>query len=255
MKNELNIGVVSEGATDYTLINEIVCSILDKDENCLKLQPIQNGKEPGWYGVVRFCREEIQPRGIDVFLNKVGSLPIHAVIVLVDGDQYVESTLYCAANDTRYCTKFQSLNSCYTFRTIGGGYSRCVDVPEKVKVDALPICRRVSAMRGLVLKWCGLKHDDPKLIISIPCDMIESWIVASLETGDQIDGRPIEEYPHIFSDYICANSSYYGWQTNLGKESFFKQFTNKVVENWDQVRQRCPQAHRFHNDLLSLISS
>lgn len=254
MKQELNIGVVSEGATDYSLINEIVCMILDKDENCLKLQPVQNGIKPGWYGVIRFCREEIRSRGLIGFLNKVNSHPIHAVIVLVDGDQYDESTLYCAANDTRYCTKFQSLNSCYSFRTIGGGYSRCIDVPEKEKVSALPIAKRVATMRGLVLKWCGLSHDDPKLIISIPCDMIESWIVASIESGDQIDGKPIEEYPHIYDEYICANSYYNGWPTNLGKESFFNRFTNEVVNHWDQVRQRCPQADKFHNDLLALIS-
>ena len=35
-----------------------------------------------------------------------------------------------------------------------------------------------------------------------------------------------------------------------GKESFFNRFTNEVVNHWDQVRQRCPQADKFHNDLL-----
>ena len=250
MSKELNIGIIAEGVTDFKLLNELVCTLLDKNNECHLLQPTQHYYEDGWYGVIRFCKEEIAKVGFFSFLEQVVSNPFHALIIALDGDQYCEKTLYCAAEQEVPCGKFRSTHDCYSFRTIADEYARC-PFPISNIAAAYPINERASRMEKLILQWCQLQEKPSPLIIVIPCEMIETWIVSALD-GPLIDGKPVEEYPHIYDNYICRDTIYHNWPTNYGKESFFDKFNPITIERWVDVCNFCSQAQKFDSELKKL---
>ena len=201
MTKEIHVGIVAEGTTDHTLLNEIICSILDKDNDCLPLQPTLSSTTPGWYGVIDFCLKKIKKIGYEKFLLQDISRPIDVLIIALDGDQHNEPLLDCAARDRVYCQRYQDVTICYTFRTTGTkkGLAKCSFYPPEERLQAIPIENRVQVMQNWVLRWCGLQIQPDSLVITIPCCMIESWIVAALD-GAEIDGICVEEIDHIFED-------------------------------------------------------
>ena len=81
--------------------------------------------------------------------------------------------------------------------------------------------------------------------------MIETRIVAAVD-GPTISGTPVEEFSHIYANHVCRNSYYHGWRTDQGKDSFFRHFSPKVIDRWDEVCKHCSQAKKFNDDILKL---
>lgn len=250
MTKEINVGIIAEGRTDHMLLNEIICSLLDKDDDCLFLQPTVQSTTAGWFGVIDYCQNRIKKVGYDTFLKLDISRPIDLLVIAVDGDQHKEPLLDCAARDRVYCGRYRDAHSCYTMRTNGQeNFSECLYYPYHSRLKSLPIDARVSAMSSWVLRWCGLQAQPETLIISIPCNMIESWIVAGLD-GPLIEGTPIEEYSRLYTDYVLNHSpKYHGWPTIGGKEDFFKFFVPKIMSRWDNICTSCSQAKAFSDAL------
>ena len=252
MTKEINVGIVAEGTTDHRLLNEIICSLLDKENDCLFLQPTIQSNTAGWFGVIDYCQNHIKKAGYDTFLRLDITRPIDILVIAIDGDQHKEPLLDCAARDRVYCERYRDVHACYTMRTIGeDDFAECKFYPYQSRLKALPIENRVYKMSSWVLKWCGLDTQPQSLIISIPCSMIESWIVAGLD-GAVIEGTPIEEYNHLVTDYVLNHSpKYHGWPTAGGKTDFFKFFTPQVVSKWENICSICSQAKKFHDSLMA----
>lgn len=246
--SEKNVGIISEGYTDYLLLNSIICKKLNKDIDCKRLQPKAFSKDSGWFGVLNFCKTRIASAGFRNYLN-LKSAPLDLLVIAIDGDQFNEGTIYCAKEATPFCPTVSSVNQCYQQRTAKEFYHKCSIYPTPSIFQRLPISTRVNNIESCVLAWCGLSGSQDELIIVIPCDMIECWIVAALD-GPVVNHQPVEEIENIYRDYVGRHSLYHGWDTSCGKTDFFECFMDKTVQKWANVCSACSQAKKL-NDLLS----
>ena len=106
---------------------------------------------------------------------------------------------------------------------------------------------------GLISKWLCMSEKSAPVIITIPCDSIDTWVAVAY--GDLHDH--CESYPDPW-DSLIARGKYYHSIRIQGKKKrvlYFKQFADRICSNWNTVKEFCPQARAFesaiHGKLLS----
>lgn len=252
---EPNIGIISEGITDFELLNELICTILNKQRDCKPLQPTNYSSCDGWSGVWDFCKNAVSAIGIDKYCNAV--FPnLDLLVVALDGDVTRNGDVYCSLyNYYSNCMYGSNGNplECHISRSKLSPYTKCC-YPTSSLLPNLPIADRRAFLENVILKWLDVPAIPNTLIIVIPFDMIESWIVCA-KSGHEINGIQIEEFIDPYKNYLQNQFDYFNWKPSLeGKVSLFRKFKNDVVSNWDIVKKHCYSANLFDIQLKQKFS-
>lgn len=242
------IGIVCEGERDYDMLTAAIDFFLDGEVNYLWLQPNPDfGTDlgAGWKGVIHWCQEYSE--FLYDYLN--GMTPkVDFLIVQMDADvarsekeifcynvktncdgQGIEDPLNCSLAKKKLCPQKLPPNSA------------CNGEPDE----------RVKYLRDILDTYL-CKDDRVKYVLTIPCDATDSWIVAAFE--DQV--TDIEKIDSPWKDIIARGKNYHGIRIPGKNKSkrIYKILIEKVCEKWNSVKEKCPQALKFENDVKYIYS-
>jgi hypothetical protein len=155
MSEPARVLVATEGPTDKIILEAVLPRILGREVVLTSLQPTdeslafgQGGPAGfGWHGVLGWCDEVRRAGG----LRALGALlNAEFLVVHLDGDVAREQEISLA----------------------------CPCPPAEATADAL---------RGLLMQRLGMEAPDPRIVLCVPMDATEAWLVAMLR------GEPITE--------------------------------------------------------------
>jgi hypothetical protein len=238
------IGIVSEGPTDYLVLKAVIDKITG-EENCyLSLQP-----EPdmlgrygnGWKGVWRWCKEALP-------LNELmhGVKPhIDAIVIQMDGDVIrKEKEPHCLCTGT-VCEKKNKVFPLYCELVKNG---QCpVELPCK---DHNDIIDDKIAYSSFILKEALQSTDMANVVITIPCDSTDAWVVAAYDEVEDIENL-VEPWKNI----IARKKYFHGLRVRGDKKNTktYAAFSEVVAEQWENVTKKCRAAMIFDYDVIKNI--
>lgn len=232
-----NIGIVCEGPTDYIILKAVIDHITGEENYYLLLQP-----EPdpigryggGWKGVWKWCEDN---RDIRYQIMTEIEPQLDMLLIHMDGDvSRKEKASHCSCLSTQCIYKGQR-------RPI-----ECDETPEGRKQCpiVLPCTDHAPTVSGytehlehLIQSWLG---DMNSICVIIPCDSIETWIVAAY------DGTEQAELLHDPWRNVIAKKTHYHdirVRKDQKKQRTFSQFAETVCSNWEQVTKLCSCAKRL----------
>jgi hypothetical protein len=228
--SELRVALIAEGPTDAIIIEAALKALLPRPFVLTQLQPeaLRPKLGTGWGGVLRWCLD-VASRG-HACLEDDPTLPgFDLFIIHLDAD------------------------------VAEGTYS---DVsPEIVEIAArrgwpvLPVhlpCPppegSVDVVRACPLAWAGLQQPGPQTVLCVPSKAVDAWLAAAmLDAG------------HRLLIGLECNLNLEAQLAALPKQERIKKTVrayraceNQVSAAWTIVRQRCSQADRFSNEVLSV---
>lgn len=226
------IGFVCEGPRDSDMLEAVTRHILHDDITPLYLQPEaslagENGN--GWKGVWTWCFKNGET--LDQYMQD--AIPkIDLIVIQIDGDvARKEREVHC----TCYC---EECNKSGTLFPLKCQMENCpIQVPcihHKEGVDGY-----VDHIRDLVHS-CFPGEYIP--ICIVPCDSTDAWIVAAFDDLDSIES--IED---PWTNIISKRKDYHGIRVpgHRKTKAVYDKFVPVVCQNWDLVKERCPQAADF----------
>ena len=251
-----NVGVVSEGPTDYVVIKKIIASLSEtEDLQFTRLWPEDDcrGRSTGWRGVWDFCTTELKGN-VERYMKDI-SPKLDLLVIHMDCDVTNEHELYCPSQQM-LCEMRSGITPLNCEKSKKGQCPK-----PKSLLPTIPIDARVQFLRNKVNEWLESSSNNGA-IICLPCDSIEAWIVTAFE-GDRYHNppeRPMEAVEHP-ADTIIALSAYYcdikveraGGRLRKRVPTYQNSFAPKVMENWDLVKSICIQAKIFEEELRAVM--
>ncbi|MBQ8134518.1 MAG: hypothetical protein IJ192_08950 [Clostridia bacterium] len=240
------IGIICEGERDKDMIMATIDHFLNEDIHYLLIQPepifgADNGA--GWKGVIRWCQK--YSGMLYDYVNGV-TPPIDLLIIQMDADvarsekeifcynvitncqgQGTEDPLNCSIAKEGLCSQILPPNSV------------CSGEPED----------RVRYLRTVLNHYLDTDQR-VNYIVTIPCDATDTWILAAFE-DEYCDVEKIK-YPW---GIIAKRKDYHGIRIP-GKKKAKKTYgllIERVCEKWDVVKEKCPQALQFENEIRNHI--
>ncbi len=236
------VGVVCEGDRDYDMIENVISRFIEEETRCLWLQPNPefgtqiNGA--GWKGVLRWC--ETHALDLDEYLRCI-TPKIDALVIQIDADvARCEEEVFCKLIPSD-CPNQREADPLICDTAIKG---KCPQIlPPNFLCDGSPI--GLATYLKLVLKtYLGAQKEIPVLLI--PCDASDTWILAAFEEN----GLNWEAIPDPW-DVITKRKDYHGIRIPKRKKvkAPYLKMINVVCEKWETVKDRCPQAYQFEEEL------
>lgn len=238
------VGIVSEGPTDYMVLKAVIDRITGEKNRYLSIQPEQNmiGQYGnGWKGVWKWCKEEISIKELMAGIEP----QIDAIIVQMDGDVIrKEKEVHCNCDST-ICDEKSKKFPLYC---------------DRVKQGMCPVtmpcqCHQYDVMGmmeyGTLILRETLNENDINIVITIPCDSTDTWIVAAYEELDGIEG--------IYDPWrsvIARGKFYHGVRVRGDKKNTvtYQYFLKRLVDNWDVVTQKCLSADCLEREIKRIFS-
>lgn len=242
-------GIVCEGPTDFEMLTAVIDVITeDSDNEYLRLQPIDSMVGPlgnGWKGVWKWC-EEYGP-DLERYL-KLATPEIDILIIQIDCDvSRKEKEVHCACAATDCDSK--ELNHPLSCNICSSG--KCpVVLPCSAHEES--VFSHINYLRKSVFRWLSQKEEDnPKIIVTIPCDSTDAWIVAAYEND-------LESYEAIFdpwSNIIAKGAKYHGIRIPGKKKNLriYKALTEVVCLEWKKVLELCSEAAYLNEEIKKRI--
>lgn len=240
------IGIVGEGPTDYMVIREVIDHITGEANEYRRLQP-----EPdmtgrfgnGWKGVWRWC--ETNSGILDKVFHEV-TPQLDLLVVQMDADvSRKEREVHCLCKSVD-CEDRAASHPLRCTRLIEG---ECPVV--------LPCGEHVQSSRGyeehlekLIRKWLGRYADNEDILITIPCDSTDAWIVAAYQHYANV-----EEIENPWESVIARKKDYYGIRIPGSKKrtSVYSRLLPRLCEQWESVVEQCYSASRFDDKVKSML--
>lgn len=177
------IGIVGEGPTDYMVIKEVIDHITGEANEYRRLQP-----EPdmagrfgnGWKGVWKWC--ETNSGVLDKVLHEV--IPqLDLLVIQMDADvSRKEREVHCLCGSVECKVR----EECHPLR--------CAKVIEGQCPVILPCRMHVQDAGGyeehlekLIRQWLGICANNGDILITIPCDSTDAWVVAAYQDCDNVE--------------------------------------------------------------------
>ena len=233
------IGIVCEGDRDYDMITGTILHFSGQEFRFLWLQPNPEfGTEfgAGWKGVWHWCATKT---GILENYLKGITPAVDLLIVQMDAD-------VARCEHEAYCKKVpidcvgQSIEdplNCNLARRSG-----CLQpLPPNSVCNGDPKSR-ADYLSGVLSELLGLQEESP-VVITIPCDSTDTWIIAAFEKDIQ---NP-ETLESPWDNVIARKKDYHGIRIHNRKKARQPYFAmiEHVCENWEAVKEKCPQAVAF----------
>ena len=231
------IGFVCEGPRDSDMLEAVIRHILCDDITPLYLQPEaslvgENGN--GWKGVWTWCFKNGET--LDQYMQ--GAIPkIDFIIIQMDGDvARKEREVHCICY-SKECDKSGSV------------------FPLKCKMENCPVqvpcIHHEEGINGYVDHIQNIVHScfpgEYMPICIVPCDSTDAWIVAAYD-----DLENIESIKNPWDNIISKRKDYHGIRVpgHRKTKAVYDKLIPTVCQNWEVVKQRCPQAAVF-NQIIS----
>lgn len=242
------IGIVSEGPTDQMAIRTVIDRLTGEKNIYRYIQPEQDARGEfgnGWKGVYRWCENnaELIPALFSQIMPRFDALIIH-----MDGDvSRKEKEVHCKCGSTECDHKDKtSPLDCIHVRN-----DRCpVQLPCSDHEDSPESYRAhlTSVIRQLVRS----DDENEQLIITIPCDSTDAWIVAAFD--DLKDSNDAEMIIDPWSNITSLKKEYHGIRVPGHKKSasVYRRFMPQLSDNWDTVAEKCKSARVF-TDSIQLL--
>lgn len=241
------IGIVCEGPTDQIVIRSIINKLTGEENRYYRLQPEETlaGKNGnGWKGVLKWCRDNLD--GYEKLMHEIQP-EIDFLIIHMDGDvSRKEKSAHCGCTSSFYCTLKQTVDPL-----------DCDKTPESrdmcpIQLPCLDHGRPIGGYINHLTHLISNGKTDPKNVcIMIPCDSIETWIVAAF---DELDN--VEMISNPWENIICKKKSYHNIRVRSSSKNqrTFADLAQIVSENWPNVTQQCVSARNFESDILRLVT-
>ena len=241
----MNIGIVCEGPTDYTILKEVVDRITGESNDYVQLQPeadLTGAYGNGWKGVWKWCRDNADQK--DKLMKEVEP-SLDFLIIQMDGDvSRKEAVTHCLCKTTECEYKGQyhpmECDGKKEIREMCPIVLPCAD--HEMSVNAY-----ISHVEKLI--GAELKNLSDTCIV-IPCDSTESWIVAAY---DEVEYA--EEVEDPWKNIIAKKKAYHEIRIP-GKQKrikTFKEFAQVVGRNWEKVTELCVSARVFEKQIMSIL--
>ncbi len=223
----LTIGLVAEGPTDSLLLELLIDQLLQAKHHYVELQPKLSktggfGKHGGGW---RGVHAWCQTLAEDSQKLKAHFLQLNLLIIHIDADVACENEINCA----KPCPPAQ--DSC-------------------------------EALAQRVMTWLGYLATNNKLVLCIPADNTEAWVLAAHDIQTPYHVPPDQPLECVQKpDMIISNQAYKKPHRLLRRKDGkpkktkrdYQQLIPVVLDNWKEVKRICPQAAKFEDDLKSKI--
>ena len=229
------IGIVSEGPTDQMAIRTVIDRLTGEKNIYRYIQPEQDAKGEfgnGWKGVYRWCENnaELIPALFSQIMPRFDALIIH-----MDGDvSRKEKEVHCKCGSTECDHKDKtSPLDCIHVRN-----DRCpVQLPCSDHEDSPESYR--AHLPSVIRQLVRSDDENEQLIITIPCDSTDAWIVAAFD--DLKDSNDAEMIIDPWSNIISLKKEYHGIRVPGHKKSasVYRRFMPQLSDNWDTVAEKC----------------
>lgn len=233
------IGIVCEGPTDFAILRSVIDVISGEKNEYRLIQPEQDAcghYGNGWKGVWKWCLDH--SKILTQYMKDVEPV-LDLLVVQLDGDvSRKEKPVHCGCNSIECDFRGTSnplmcdVNSC--------------PIALPCQDHAPPVTGYISHLKEFV---CSLLKQVDDVCIAIPCDSLETWIVAAYDGLEDVE---LVEDPW---DQIIAHGKNYHGIRIAGKKkrplTFQQQFAPVVCENWGKVTQLCESARDFEACILS----
>lgn len=233
------IGIVSEGPTDYLVLKAVIDKITGEANRYLSLQPERDmlGRfGNGWKGVWRWCEET---ESVNTLMKEVRP-QIDAIVIQMDGDVVrKEKEVHCLCSTTVCEIKGKT----FPLYCDKKGRECPVEVPCKDHKNGIAGIME----HGEMILISSLKADDiSSIVITIPCDSTDAWVVAAYD-----DMANIEAHEDPWRTIIARKKDYHGIRVRSDKKNVltYKLFSDKVAECWGDVTQKCMSAMKLEEDI------
>lgn len=242
------IGIVGEGPTDYMILKEVIDHITNSENTYYRLQPEANvlGEYGnGWKGVWKWCEDNADH--LDEMFEEV-SPKMDLLIVHMDGDvsrKEKEVHCYCAATG---CEEKGKVPPLQCTRNKQGA---CPIILPCINHDA-SISGAEKHLETCIRSWLKISDDKNNVVITIPCDSTEAWIVAAYQ-----DAENPETVENPWESVISKKKAYHEIRIT-GKKKRLREYEKlipKVVEEWRQIVCTCETAKHFEGCIRNTIGS
>lgn len=234
------IGIVSEGPTDYLVLKMIIDKITGEENRYLSLQPEADMKGRygnGWKGVWKWCKETAP---LEVIMDSIQPR-IDIVVIQMDGDVVrKEKEVHCLCDST-VCDEKGKDFPLYCKKAIE---RICpVDIPRQSHSYEI---NDVINYGKYVLDEAISISNKSRIIITIPCDSTDAWIVAAYD-----DFEDIEKIENPWRSIIAKRKYYHDVRVRGEKKSIstYNIFAEHLVDNWNLVKEKCYSAKLLEQEV------
>lgn len=239
------IGIVSEGPTDYLVLKTAIDKITGEENRYLHLQPeadMLGRYGNGWKGVWKWCKDTSLLEDL-----MSGITPgIDMIVIQMDGDVIrKEKETHCLCDSTicdekgkvfpLYCGKIRS------------------DCPVEMPCQSHEFDIESIMHHGITVLQTTLSIElNERVIITIPCDSTDAWVVAAYDEYEKI-----EEVHDPWRNIIAKGKFYHDVRVRGEKKNTitYQKFMKTLSDNWSIVTKKCASAERFERDVKNIVNN
>lgn len=239
------IGIVSEGPTDYLVLKTVIDRITGEENRYLPLQPepdMMGRYGNGWKGVWKWCKE-MAP--LDVIMDSIQPR-MDIVVVQMDGDVVrKEKEVHCLCAST-VCDEKGKEFPLYCEKAVAG---MCpIEIP--CQSHSTEIKDVINHGKQVLIQTINML-DKSRIIITIPCDSTDAWIVASYD-----DFENVEKIEDPWRSIIAKRKYYHDVRVRGEKKSIstYNVFAEHLVNNWSLVTEKCYSAKLLEQEISRVFA-
>lgn len=241
------IGIVGEGPTDYLVLKTVIDHITGEENEYRRLQPEPDavGKYGnGWKGVWKWCEDTA---GVLEEMYHAVIPQLDMLVIQMDADvSRTEKELHCSC-DSVICEN-KGLISPLT----------CGKIVENLCPIIIPCENHENTPEGFaqhiedkIAEWLKLKELREDMVIAVPCDSTDAWIVAAYHDADNV-----ETIEKPWETIISIGKTYHGVRIPGHKKStvVYSQLLPQLEQEWESVILQCGNARHFDEKIRKLLN-
>jgi hypothetical protein len=227
----ITVGIIAEGPTDHTVIEDVLATRLDPGLE-LRALPIQPDSSDafgdfgphggGWKGVRSWCEETAAlAGGLTGYLSAAYGPAVDVLLVHVDAD-------------------------------IAG------DAEIDVEQPCPPASATTDAVRKVLLGWLGFAETPPRLVLVVPSKSIEAWVLAALaaENSKSVPGiecimDPARHLTRRPFNFLRTKDG-----TPKKNQDVYRDILGpETAARWGKVSALCLEARRLSDDFAAAVAA
>ena len=249
--SSLRIALVSEGITDFVIIEAALKAILkDKTfiltqlqpESTTPTQPQPESTTPtqlqpesttptlgqGWGGVFRWCRQELLRNFVLCLNSYIKYFNYDFLIIHIDCDVAYKSYEDISFTETQDLGKLPCDRPCP------------------------PINNTINELSNVIDSWLAPICIGSLSILCIPAQSSESWLAAA------IWGQTIPYTPPLHIDECQQIDLDTNRPKNLKikkRRIIYEKYTTNIINNWENIKTVCAQANVFERNIIGILDN